>query len=80
MSGRYLVMAACLLKLNPYTTELLYIHGVEFPCQDRMISWENSWIILYVNKHNLVIVLDIQLCISPCTASLSQSCRFLFTT
>ncbi|KAF4080922.1 hypothetical protein AMELA_G00176490 [Ameiurus melas] len=53
------------LKWNPSETELPHIPGDASPCQDLVISLDNSEITTSNTAHNLEVVLDNQLSLLP---------------
>lgn len=71
-------MTALHLKLTPSKTELLYIPGVAFPCQNYVMSLKNAWITPPDSASDYAIVLDNQ-SISPHIAK-PQSYRLLLYT
>lgn len=69
-------IAAHQLKLNSSKPELLYIPRDISPCQDLVISLDNSQISPSVTAHNLVETMENHLSFLPRIASLIESCQF----
>lgn len=81
MSGRHLIIngsSSAETIVNSCKTELLYIPGNAYPCQDRVISLENSQNLPSVTACKLGVVLHKQLSFSPHIDWLTWSFRFHF--
>lgn len=70
-------IAARQLNLNSSKTEPLYVPRHACPCQDLVISLDNSQILPSVTVHNLGETTENHLSFSPHVAKLTDSCQFL---